>query len=75
MRFLTSFENKKVKFRPFKEAIYNYFNILKGQVSTYLDRMSSNLLNKVSYPYIEKSGHMKTFKNLKHRDYNKLSTQ
>ena len=75
VKYMTSFENKKVKFRPFKEAIYNYFNIVKGQLSTYLDSMSSDLLNRVNYPYLTKQGHLSTFKKIKHRDYKKITTK
>lgn len=60
--------------RPLKEAIYNYFNIIKGQLSSYIDAMSADLLNRITFPYIRKEGKLNVVKKLKHKEYNKLTT-
>lgn len=42
----------KYKSRPLQEAVYNYFMILKSQISSSIDSVSRGIINRISHPYL-----------------------
>jgi hypothetical protein len=48
----------KVKSRVLQEAIYNYFTIMKNQISSSIDTVSRIMTNKLSYPYLSYEGQL-----------------
>ena len=62
----------KLKCRPLQEAIYNYFMIMKSQISSSLDAVSRAIINKISHPYLEHEGQLGTYKKIKGREFKKL---
>lgn len=42
----------KLKSRILQEAVYNYFIIMKSQISASIDAVSRVITNKLNYPYL-----------------------
>ena len=63
----------KIKSRPLAEAIYNYFMIMKSQISSSIDAVSRGIINKISHPYMFREGQLTTYKKIKNKEYKKIS--
>lgn len=42
----------KIKSRILQEAVYNYFIIMKSQISSSLETVSRAITNRLNYPYL-----------------------
>ena len=63
----------KVKVRPLQEAIYNYFMIMKSQISSSIDAVSRVLNNRLSYPYLSQQDQLSVHKKIKNREFKKIN--
>ena len=62
----------KVKSRVFQEAIFNYFIIMKSQITTSIDAVSKVMASKLQYPYLYNQGQLDAFNKIKNKEYKKL---
>jgi hypothetical protein len=65
----------KPKCRTMQESIYNYLSFMKSQISTTLDHLSRNIMNRLSSPLIFQSGYMGIHKKVKLHDYRGIETK
>lgn len=62
----------KPKCRVLQEAIYAFFNLIKGELTASLDAACKNIINQIGYPYLYTNGTLSTYKRLKNKEYKKL---
>ena len=62
----------KVKSRVFQEAIYNYFIIMKSQITSSIDAVSKVMTNKLQYPYLYNQRQLDIFNKIKNKEYKKI---
>ena len=55
-----------------QETIYNYISFMKSQISTTLDHLSRNIMNRLSSPFVNQSGNLAIYKKIKLHDYKGL---
>jgi hypothetical protein len=67
VRKYTMDSNIKPKCRLLQEAIYGYFNLIKGELTTSLDAACKNIINQIGYPYLYANGTLSTYKRLKNK--------
>jgi hypothetical protein len=62
----------KPKCRLLQEAIYNYFNLIKTEVTNSIDITCKNIINQIGYPFLYANNTLSTYKRLKNKEYKKL---
>jgi hypothetical protein len=55
----------KVKSRILQEAVYNYFIIMKGHLTSSIDAVSRVITNRLNYPYLHQEGQLDIFNKIK----------
>jgi hypothetical protein len=62
----------KPKCRILQEAVYSYFNEVKGEVAAALETACKNIINQIGYPYLFATNNLTTYKRLKNKEYRKI---
>ena len=63
----------KPKSRILQEAIYNYFVIMKTQITSSIDAVSRAITQKLNNPYLSREGQLDVFNKLKNKEYKKIN--
>jgi hypothetical protein len=57
----------KPKCRQLQESIYNYFTLVKTEITNSLDIVCKNIINQIGYPYLYANNTLSTYKRLKNK--------
>lgn len=62
----------KAKSRVLQEAVYNYFIIMKSQITTSIDTVSRVIASRLQYPYLYHEKQLEVFNKIKNKEYKKI---